>query len=122
MNALRWITVTTVIGFACMAVVVWSSRGGEGAPVATSDIDRFEGKWLAVELDRALDQHTTWIHDSHVQTLGNESFLIGKSFSLTSEGKNEDGETMLVPIHHIEQIYVYDNLEQVKKIFQKEKD
>jgi hypothetical protein len=117
----RFIAIVLVLGVAIIALAVWSSRAGEPATnVAEVEGKNLEGKFLGVDLDRALDRHASWLHNAHVQMVGGEPFLIGTAFSMTDEGKAEDHLAMYVALRHIEQIYIFETLDELKKIYEKQ--
>jgi hypothetical protein len=117
----RFIAVVLVLGVAIIALAVWSSRAGEPATNAAEvEGKNLEGKFLGVDLDRALDRHASWLHNAHVQTIGGEPFLIGTAFSITDEGKIEDHLALYVALRHVEQIYAFGTVDELKKIYQKQ--
>jgi hypothetical protein len=117
----RCICWIAVCGSLMVALAVWSSRAGEPAPIAApAEGKELDGKWLAVDLDRALDRHATWLHNANVRSIGGEPFVVGTAFSMNDEGKAEDHITMCIALRHIEQIYVFENLEDLKKIYGKQ--
>ncbi len=66
-------------------------------------------------MDRALDEHPAWVHEVHLDNIGGDSFLVGRQFWVSKEGKSEDGDIMWISIHHIQHIFVYDSFDALKK-------
>ena len=119
MSGARWLVAVLFVAVGVGLIATWTGRAaGQGSPAGQGSAAELEGRYLAIETDRALDDHSTWLKNAHVQTIGGEPYLSGKSFTVTKDGKEDVGITVFVSMHHIEQIYVYESLDEVKKSYE----
>ena len=113
------------IALACLAIVatvVWSGHaaGQAEATDAKSDPNRFAGKFLIIRTDRNLDERGAYLKDVRVETIGGESFLVGQGIAITPEWKNYEGRKIWVSVHHIETMYEFTSVDDIKKMYEKD--
>jgi hypothetical protein len=125
MKSRRWIVLALVV-VAFWTVACWQGRGAEDATQPSTaatkpgaDANQFEGKLLIVRTDRALDEKGAYLQKVHVQTIGSETFLVGQGIALNPKWKGYEGQTIWVSVHHIEQMYEFDSLDDINKMYEK---
>lgn len=126
MKSQWWIGIAAPVIVACFMFTAWQGRGaeqGQGTAVDASatgtGADRFEGKHLIIRMDRALDERDAYLQKVRVQTIGGESFLVGQGISLGPKWKSYEGRTVWVSVRHIEQMYQFDSLDEINKMYEK---
>lgn len=110
-----------------IGLIAWQTRAADpesasGHDFTVSDSNRFEGKFLIIRMDRSLDEKSAYLQQVHLEKIGGEPFLVGKGISLSPERKSYEGRTIWVSIHHIEQMYEFNNLEEINKMYEKKDD
>ena len=119
-------TTRTVIGIVVIALVaaaslVWSGHAAEQNEAARTDAtNRFAGKYMIVRTDRTLDERGAYLTDVRVETIGGESFLVGKGIALQADWKRYEGRTIWVAVRHIEQMYEFKSLEELKSLYERD--
>jgi hypothetical protein len=91
---------------AILAIVATTS----GSRSAAKDDDKpqaatanpFEGKYLVIRLDRALDEHAAYLKEVRIRKIGDDAFLVGTGFGLGSKSNWYVGRNIWLSLHHVE--------------------
>jgi hypothetical protein len=126
MKSSRWIIVCALAVFTVFMFTAWHGNGAEqddNKSTATgSEPNPYEGKMLVIRMDRTLDERGAYLQKVHIQKIGGETFLVGEGFSLGPKWKNYEGRIIWVSIHHIEQMYQFNNVDDINKMYEKSDD
>jgi hypothetical protein len=96
----------------------WTTRAaeGEGAHIGTSPL---AGKYLVIRMDRTLERSAAYLANADIQRIGDETFLVGKGFALRPEWKGYENQVIWISAKHIEQMYTFDSVDDVNKMYEK---
>lgn len=125
MKSNRWIIFCALAAFTAFAFTAWHGMGAEqdNKPAATdTEPNPYEGKFLIIRMDRALDERGAYLQRVHIQKIGGEPFLVGEGISLGPNWKRYEGRIIWVSIHHIEQMYQFDSVDDINKMYEKSDD
>ncbi len=121
MSIHRFLAAASIAAMAvAMAALSSPAAADEAAGARGDEPNPFEGKYLMIRLDRALDEHAAYLKDARITKIGDDVFLAGTGFTLGAKSKWYAGRNVWLSLHHVEQMFVFDSMDEIEKMYEKD--